>query len=127
MKAKPDGPKYRNLFARGEWIYYERVWQGRRIVVSTKVAATTAASWDEAAAVRDLYEEKAGIGRRGVSLRLEVPRFAEFATRYLAEDTARLAPTTKHERELALAESGAIATHLGALRLYAIDEHALRG
>jgi hypothetical protein len=108
MKAKPRGLKYRNLHARSDSIYYERVWQGKRFRFSTKTD-----DWDKAASVRDLWEERKGVGRLGMALRAEAPRFAEFATKYLEEDTARLAPTTKREREHALAESGAIMGQLG--------------
>ena len=38
MKRKPKSPKYRNLFARGGVIYYQRRANGRRIKLSTKTA-----------------------------------------------------------------------------------------
>ena len=57
MRKRPKGRKYRNLTARGGVIYYQRVVDQRRVRVSTKTD-----DWDEAAAVRDLYEERKGIG-----------------------------------------------------------------
>ncbi len=57
MKSKPKGAKYRNLTARSGVIYYERKVDGRRIRFST-----TTADWNEAASVRDLYEQRKGIG-----------------------------------------------------------------
>ena len=56
MRKKPKGTKYRNLFRRGETIYYQRVVGGRRVRISTKES-----DWDFAAAVRDLYEQQKGI------------------------------------------------------------------
>ncbi len=38
MKRKPKSPKYRDLFARGGVIYYQRRANGRRIKLSTKTA-----------------------------------------------------------------------------------------
>ena len=55
VKRKPKGAKYRNLSARGGVIYYERVWNGRRYCFSTRTT-----DWDQAAAVRDLYEQRRG-------------------------------------------------------------------
>ncbi len=93
MKAKPKGPKYRNLSARAGSIYYERVWRERRHCFS---ARTT--DWDQAAAVRDLYEQRKGIGLNRVQL-FEVPTFADLAKRYLANDIHHLADTTRRLRE----------------------------
>ena len=45
MKKKPAGVKYRNLVARGECIYVERVVDGKRTRFSTK-----SDDWDVAAA-----------------------------------------------------------------------------
>ncbi len=91
MRKKPRGRKYRNLFARDGVIYYQRVANGRRSRFSTKTS-----DWDEAAAVRDLYEQRSGT-ESGVSL-LDVPRFGEFAGRYLREAMGSLAETTKEDR-----------------------------
>jgi len=121
MKSRPRRFKYRNLSARGDSIYYERVWKGRRTCFSTKTN-----DWDEAAAVRDLWEERKGIGRLGVALRVEAPLFAEFAKRYLEEDTAHLAPTTRDERERALAADGPILPHFEHFRLDEITPGRVR-
>ncbi len=121
MKAKPRGLRYRNLSARDGAIYYERVWQEKRICFSTKTD-----QWDEAAAVRDLYEERKGIGRLGTALRVEAPMLAEFAERYLEEDTGHLAPTTRVERKRALAKEGPILPRLSVLPLDEVVEPVLR-
>ncbi len=121
MKTKPRGSRYRNLHARADAIYYERVWKGSRFCFSTKTD-----DWSQAAAVRDLFEERKGIGRLGVAVRAEAPRFAEFARRYLDEDTDHLAPTTRDGRERALAETGPVLPRLGALRLDEISAVRLR-
>ena len=63
MRKKPNGRKYRNLVSRGAVIYYERVTDGRRIRFSTETS-----DWDQAAAVRDLYEERRGIGNGPISI-----------------------------------------------------------
>src|SRR5262245_56336269 len=76
VKAKPKGIKYRNLFARGGSIVYERIVgegeQRKRIKRSLRVT-----DWSEAAATRDALERQLGIG--GPVLRIEVPTFAEAA------------------------------------------------
>ena len=92
MTRKPRGAKYRNLHARGGVIYYERVVAGKRRKISTKTS-----DWHEAAAFRDLFEQKKNIGV-GVPM-LDVPTFAEFAERYLAEHTGHLADTSRGLRE----------------------------
>jgi integrase len=96
MRKKPKGPRYRNLYARGDSIYYTRVWKGRRFQFSTATS-----SWDEAAAVRDLWEERKGVGRLG-ELPAGVPTFGELAKRYLAEGMGHLAPSTQEDRSLLL-------------------------
>jgi hypothetical protein len=58
MKSKPKGAKYRNLFARGGVIYYERLAHGRRIRISAKTS-----SWEDAAWFRDAFEAHEGIGK----------------------------------------------------------------
>jgi integrase len=121
VKRKPTGLKYRNLHARSDSIYYERIYQKKRICLSTKTD-----DWAEAAAFRDLAEARMGIGRFGVALRVEAPRFAEFAKRYLEEDTSHLAPTTRGERDRMLAEDGPLLPTLGALRLDEITAGRLR-
>ncbi len=117
---KPKGRKYRNLVLRGDVVYYERVVKGERIRVSTRTS-----DWAEAAAVRDEYEERKGIGQGNIPLR-HVPRFAEFAERYLTEDTGYLAPTTLEERRRELAPEGTITPHFRALRLDEIDARTIR-
>ena len=119
MKRKPRGPKYRNLSARSGAIYYERVWKGRRFCFSTKTDA-----WDEAAAVRDLYEQRKGIGRGQVAL-LEAPRFEEFAKRYLSEATSHLAATTLEDRKGLLKAEGSLVERFGRLRLDDIGRREL--
>ena len=89
MRAKPKGAKFRNLTARSGVIYYQREVGGRRIRFST---ATT--DWNQAAAVRDLYEQRKGIGTAAFST-VEIPTFSEFSERYLTEDTSHLTPTTR--------------------------------
>ncbi len=91
MLKRPKGAKYRNLTRCGGVIYYERLAHGRRIRLSCKTD-----SWDDAASFRDAFEAHKGIGC--VPFLYEMPRLAEFAARYLAEDTAHLAPTTRGHR-----------------------------
>ena len=111
MRRKPKGPKYRNLTARSGVIYYQRVAGGKRIRFSCETR-----NWNEAAAVRDLYEEKRNISRFP-SISSEVPTFAEFAKRYLDEDTQHLAATTRSDRDSYLREEGPLMAHFGARRL----------
>ena len=120
MRRKPRGPRYRNLHSRGGVIYYERVAHGRRIKLSAKTP-----DWDEAAAFRDLYEARKGIGTR-VPILHKVPTFAEFAERYLAEDTGHLAATTRVDVESYLREHGPLITHFGDRRLDDISGPRLR-
>ena len=111
MRSKPKGSRYRNLTARGGVIYYERVYQGKRIKLSAKTD-----DWEEAAAFRDLYEERTGLAG-GVPF-LEAPRFAEFAERYLQEATGHLAPTSRSDRSTYLRETGP----LGAFSSHRLDD-----
>ena len=120
MKKKPTGLRYRNLTRRGRVIYYERVASGRRISLS---AAT--GDWDEAAAFRDLYEETTGIGKFSFAPP-PVPTFADFADRYLREDTANLALSTRAERERELRADGPILGYFGEYSLDQIGESQLR-
>ena len=113
MKNKPPGPRYRNLYVRSGVIYYQRRISGRKVRFSTKTD-----SWEEAAAVRDVYEDRKGIGRPGVMLLREVPRLADFADRYLAEDTQHLASSTREDRPGYLRPEGP----LGALGSRPLDE-----
>ena len=94
MKRKPSGQKYKNLFARGGVIYYQRRVGGKRIRFSCKTD-----DWGKAVSVVRLYEERKGIGRLPFST-VEVPTFREFAQRYLEEDTGHLALSMKRNRFL---------------------------
>jgi len=111
MKRKPPGAKYRNLTARGGSIYYQRRVGKRRIRFSCKTN-----DWNAAAAVARLYEEKKNIGRLPFAT-AEAPRFAEFAQRYLDEDTSHLAATTRSDRYSYLRENGPLVGFFGSHRL----------
>lgn len=84
MKPKPSGPKYRNLFGRGGAIYYQRVVNLTRVRFSCETT-----DWDEAATVRDVYEQRKGIGRLPAPI-LAAPRLRDFATRNVDAETERL-------------------------------------
>jgi len=113
MKAKPKGPKYRNLYAGGGAIYYQRWVDGKRARVSCQTA-----DWSEAAGFRDEYEAQEGIGRRGhVRPDREVPTLADFAERYLDEAVSDLATTTRKMRRSYLQPEGALLGVLGSKRL----------
>ena len=101
-------------------IYYQRVVGGQRIRRSTKTG-----DWSEAAAFRDLYEQRKGIGRFPVPI-VDAPRFADFAKRYLAEDVGHLATTTRQDRERLLGESGPLLPFFGARRLDEITPGLIR-
>ncbi len=119
MKARPKGRRYRNLTARGGAIYYERVVGGRRIRFSTETA-----DWGLAAAVRDAFEERRGIHRHSAQL-VATPTFANFAKRYVAEDTEHLAPSTRSDRTSYLRDNGPLG-FFRDLTLDAIDAPLLR-
>src|SRR5262245_24562518 len=119
MTKRPKGRKYRNLTARGGAIYYERLVRGRRIRISTKTS-----DWEEAASFRDLYEQTKRIGSVPFYAG-KVPPFAEFAKRYLKEDTAHLAETTRRDRPSYLRSDGP-AGSLGTHRLDEIDPPLIR-
>lgn len=119
--------KYRNLYWRKtragkRVIYYEREFKGKRLRFSTKTTDR-----EEAAAVRDLYEQRRGLAE-GVLLNRpeEAPRFEDFAKRYLAEDISGLAHTTQRDREGHLRPDGPVMPLLGALRLDEITPSKLR-
>jgi len=111
VKRKPSGARFRNLVVRGGAIYYERVVGGERIRFSCLTD-----DWTAAAAVRDEYEARKGIGTASF-LRVQVPLLADFAKRYLAEDASHLAPTTLADRTRYLAEDGALLLELGRTKL----------
>lgn len=119
MKPKPKGPRYRNLNLHGSVIYYDRTVKGRRICFSTRTA-----DWNEAASVRDLYEQRRGIGT-GLVPAPEAPRFAEFAARYLAEATGHIAPSTMADRVSMLGLSGPLVRYFGGFKLDAIRKATL--
>lgn len=119
MKSKAKGPKYRNLFARRGVIYYERELHGRRIKLSTKTA-----SWEDAAAFRDLYEQAKGIGRLPF-LPADVPTFGDLATRYLETGMAHLAGSTREDREKHLRPGGIVTRYFAALKVDEITRATL--
>lgn len=120
MKRKPSGPKYHNLFARGAVIYYQRRVGGRHLKISTKTD-----DWNEAAAFRDLYEQRKGIGRLGAVAMQKLPTFSEFAQRYLDEDTGHLAHTTRGDRGGYLRSDGPLG-YFATMKLDAITTVTLR-
>ncbi len=120
MRKRPKGAKYRNLTARSGVIYYERVVGKKRIKLSTKTD-----DWNEAAAVRDLYEQKKHIGSAAFHGG-DLPTLEEFAQRYLEEDTAHLAPTTRKDRRSYLREDGPLIGFFGRRKLDDISPPQLR-
>jgi len=120
MKRKPSSAKYRNLFARGGVIYYQRRVGGKRIRFSCKTD-----DWGKAAGVAQHYEEQKGIGRLPFSA-VEMLTFRDFAKRYLKEDTGHLAPTTLTDRKRYLDPEGRLLSALGNLRLDELDPPRLR-
>ena len=120
MRSKPKGPKYRNLTARSGVIYYQRRVSGKRIRFSCETN-----DWDAAASVARLYEERKGFGRLPHAT-VEVPRLAEFAKRYLEEDTAHLAPTTRKDRPSYLREDGPLVGFFGERQIDEIGVPELR-
>jgi len=121
LRQKPKGSKYRNLYARRGVIYYERVVGERRIKLSAKTS-----DWDIAASFRDLLEKKMRVGN--VPFYAEtMPRFADFVARYLAEDTAHLAETTRRDREQSyLGPDGRLFRAFGSLPLDEITAPRIR-
>ncbi|MHC4506059.1 MAG: hypothetical protein ACYTFI_22420, partial [Planctomycetota bacterium] len=108
MRKKPRGRKYRNLYARGEVIWFEKLVSGRRVRRSCKTG-----DWDLAAAVRDEWERQTGASRLPV---LNMPTFGELADRYL-EWTKHLAATTQEDRTALLRRASEDLPD-GALRAY---------
>ena len=93
MRKKPGGRKYRNLYARGELIWFEKLVNGRRTRRSCRTS-----DWEVAAAVRDEWERQTGASRLPV---LAVPTFGELVDRYL-EWMTHLAATTQDDRRAML-------------------------
>jgi len=121
-KPRRRDPENRNLTKRGGIWYYARVADGRRVRISLNTG-----SLEKARARRDAYEEESGIGRPGAGfLTPDAPTLAEFAERYLAEDSDHLAATTRKHRESDLAEDGPILPMLGEHRLDEITPALLR-
>jgi integrase len=118
MKSKPTGRKYRNLVARNGVIYYKRVIDGKRRRFSTKTA-----DWAEAAAMRDLYEQRRTLGR--IPNGRSAPKFADLAERYLREATAHLADSTREDREHHLGPNGILTRYFGAMRADQITRASL--
>jgi len=119
VRAKPKGAKYRNLNRHGGVIYYDRVVKGRRISFSTRTS-----DWNEAVAVRDLYEERRGIGT-GIAPPREAPLFADFSQRYLTEAMRNLAPATQYDRRVLLGPESGLIRSFGELRLDQITRGSL--
>jgi len=121
MRKKPSGQKYRNLYAReGSCsIYYQRHVDDRRVRFSTMTD-----DWDHAAAVRDLFEQRGGVGM-GMFAAATVPSFGEAAERYLRESTGHLAATTQDDRTCLLRPMGLLTRYWGATRIDQITKGAL--
>jgi integrase len=108
----------RNLYLRGDAIYYQRVVEGARIRFSTKTT-----DWDKAAQARDLYEARKRIGTLQPIV-IECPRFAALADQFLKAEKKRAtsdgegcAVTTLDDLSSLLREKGPILPHLGVLRV----------
>ncbi len=111
MTKKPKGAKYHHLAAQGNVIYYNRRVGNRRIQFSTRTR-----DWEQACAVRDLFEQRKGIGL-GHVVSTEAPAFRELAERYLAEGMGHLAASTREDREGLLREDGALVVYFGNRRV----------
>jgi integrase len=120
MKKRPAGRKFRNLYARGGAIYFERVIGDRRIRFSTKTS-----NWEEAAATRDEYEQKKGLNTAHV-LFIDPPTFESFSKRYTDEDTGHLADTTRSDRDSYLRTDGPLLGFFGKLPLDEIETSLIR-
>jgi integrase len=121
MRKKPSGQKYRNLYARAGScsIYYQRHVGDVRVRFSAKTD-----DWDQAAAVRDLYEQRRGVGT-AMFPAATVPSFGEAADRYLHESTGHLASTTQSDRTLLLGPKGLLTRYWGTTRIDQITKGAL--
>ena len=108
MKAKPTGPKYRNLYARGDVIYYERAAGGERV---KRTMGTD--DWNTAAARRDLYLQQRDVEQAAGGA---APTFADLAARYLREATRHLAGSTREDRVRMLGPDGLLVKHFGSMR-----------
>ncbi len=121
MRKKPSGQKYRNLYVRAGScsIYYQRRAGDVRVRFATKTD-----DWDHAAAVRDLYEQRRGIGGARI-FTVSVPRFGEAAERYLREAIGHLASMTQSDRTLLLRPTGLLTRYWGSTRIDQITKGAL--
>jgi integrase len=95
------------LTVRNGVIYYQRRVRGNRIRFSCETD-----DWDSASAVARLYEEQKKIGALQFTT-VEIPRLAEFAERYLEEDTSHLASTTRKDRYSYLSKTGPLVSFFG--------------
>jgi len=122
MTRKPKSRKYRNLVTYRGSIYYDRVVNGRRWWRNLRIAPESADAWKDAAGVRDKLEALENIEQR----RGDVPTFAEFARRWLAEDTQHLAHRTLKDRRRHLQPDGLLMRRFGAKRLDDISPEMIR-
>jgi len=123
MKPKPKGPKYRYLHAFRGSIWLDLTRDGKRHRRDLETG-----SWEEAAGRRDswLADEGISIATPRGPIREAAPTLAEFAKRYLDEDTGHLAPTTRADRTRELGPEGPILPLLGGKRLDALTPADLR-
>ena len=90
-----DKVRRRNLFMRGERIYYRRWVKGNLQKWSTKTN-----DWDAAAEMRDLWEKREGIGRTSTNgTPQRSTTFAEVTERHLKTGMSHLAATTRCDLE----------------------------
>jgi hypothetical protein len=75
---------------------------------------------------RSAYEKQKAIGTGRVLAATETPRLRDFAARYLEEDLAHLADTTRSDRPAYLREDGPILSFLGDRHLDEITPAMLR-
>jgi integrase len=109
----------RNLTKRNGVWYYQRIVNGKRIQFSLKTG-----DLKRAKARRDLYEKEKGIGRFPFEP-VQMPRFSEFAERYLTEATKHLAPTTLGDRRALLKPEGVLTAYFGRYHLDEIRRRTL--
>ena len=120
MTRRPRGKKYRNLTRVGATIYYQRRKDGRRVRVSLETS-----DWEVAAEAAGAFEEQLGVNRPGFVL-VESPTLRDFAKRYLSENTAHLAESTRDSRERLLRADGPLIASLGGHRLHEVTPARLR-
>ncbi len=108
LRKRPKGRKYRNLTARNQVIWLEKVIRGRRIRRSCKTS-----DWEMAAAVRDEVERQLD-GSKLPSF--DLPTFAECADTTLAR-MSHLAQCSQDDRH-ALLRAASSEREAGKLRAY---------